>query len=422
MTLGIPSFMVDTVGTWLMHARGRNRLPVVTAAKAELWDTSVTDFSASKELMFSPFVHLMKTLYLTEDVGEGWRTGSSWLLSTTEGERDGEGRVVVTETLSMTRFAEFDLDGRVVCIQTQHRADDDLLHFVKVEEVDGCHNRQAVGTLDTNTGVVRSSFPRIMHKACPFCEARKSTCECPPDMTEPFLQTKFMSRRLKYRENAVSDLRARILYNREWMNGMWHGRVNGNTELSVWNLPTVDHSDGVLINTLTRILQHETEQLLKPSPGLRSRQDHHLNFTVSLSPAQLMEEKDDLTTTAVFAVEEKATYRCSICNISIKRKYDVQRHIRSVHERRRDYRCPECPQAFLRSSHLKDHMRGAHAETTENMCPLCGRHFGMSSKLKRHIASVHQNLRSFECQHCEKRYKDNKALKAHALRKHSVVL
>lgn len=419
VTLGIPDVFMDTVGSWLMFERGRHRLPVMRSSMIEMWNSFVTDFSASKELMYLPLMNSLKTMYLTEDVGEGWRTGSCWALATVGDKLDMAAPAPI-ETLSTTRFAVFDWKGRTVCIQTM-QGTDELVHFVKVEEVDGWQNRQILGTVNVLTGSVIDSYPRIMRKACPFCSVRESACECPPGLTQSFFRREFMARQIRYRRHPVRDLRAQILYNREWMNGTWHCRSDGSLQLCVVNEYTSDHFDRGFTNTLTRIFQHETQQLLKPSRGLLSMEDCFVEVQESTSSAKSSDGNLDYDPNSMYGGGAKrTTFRCSICNISIKRKYDVQRHIRSVHERRRDYQCPRCPLAFLRSSHLKDHMRGAHADTTENMCPICGRHFGMASKLKRHIASVHDNVRSFECQHCEKRYKDNKALKSHVLTKHSL--
>lgn len=413
-TLEIPGSVVDPVGSWVRYERGRRRLPVVNAALAELWDTSVDVRASKKNFVGLTDVNPVQCLYLTEDVGDRWRTGSCWVLM--KGDRKEEWPLSV-ETLHVTRFAEFDFDGRVVFVQTQRR-DDDLLNFVKVEEVDGWRNRQTFGTLSARTGIVKSLVRRTMYKDCPDCAMRKRVCRCASGLTSQYFERQFICRRRRHRQLPGRDLKSRILYAREWMEGMWTDRVKNGYELSYTTAPVVTAPDAFLRSTLARVLQSDIEQLLKPTAGLLSIEDHR---KPALFPKRSENKGELIATVKVPDAEKKPTYYCPICNASIKRKYDVQRHIRSVHERRRDFQCTRCPQAFFRSSHLKDHMRGAHPDTSENMCPRCGKHFGMSSKLKRHMAAVHEHLRNFRCEHCQKAYKENSALKRHVVRHHSTL-
>lgn len=417
MTLGIPSFVQDTVGSWVMYERDRRQLPLMTGALAELWGTCVNGVDRIEPVMSSPFAHRVQCLYLTEDVGDRWRTGSCWALMTTEADRIG-GRPRLVETLSMTRFAEFDLDGRTVCIQTQQRNDNEL-NFAKVEEIDAGRNLQTLGTVDSLTGIVKSAIPQTLYKGCPFCSVRNTICECAPSLTRQYFQRECLARRRRHRPFPGRDLRSRILYIRDWMAGSWSERVKNRTVFSFKTVPLLDVSDAVLKRTLARALQPDIEQLLKPTIGLLSIEDCFVKQASLPSSAENSEQKMEMAGGGIVANDEKqSVYSCPICNIPIKRKYDVQRHIRSVHEKRRDFQCPQCLRAFLRSSHLKDHMRGTHPDTSENMCVLCGKHFGMSSKLKRHMMAVHERQRNFGCPHCEKTYKENSALRRHMSRHH----
>lgn len=112
-------------------------------------------------------------------------------------------------------------------------------------------------------------------------------------------------------------------------------------------------------------------------------------------------------------------YSCLKCGVASKRKFDMERHIRCVHEKVRKHRCSDCPRAFFYRCHLNDHIRASHAETSVYMCTGCNKRFGGLSKLKRHVLTVHENVRSFPCLYCEKAYKDKKALNHHHRKEHN---
>lgn len=418
--LGRNSDDLDMVRSWLLFQGGRRRLNPMHVVSPEIAVNVSVPYEEARRLPDSPFLRTGSQLHLTEAMGEGWRTGVTWHFRLPEaGEGDGSGmgnELIPLETFTMTRFVEFTANGSVSFILTS-QARDGRIDFIKVQEIDGGRNLSVIGTLDAETGAMKKKFEVVLRKGCPFCTARNRICDCAPNLTQQYFKRQLMARRQKHK--VLSPLAGSFKqYIRAWMEGHWVIRTDGKPTLSMFL--KVNHSEEILRRCLTYVLQIDEAQILKPTGGLLSIEDSRLSVSPSSSSTGGSKQKMKMSTGSTVRQEEKKkSYSCPICHASIKRKFDVQRHIRTVHERIRNHQCTLCPQAFLQSSHLKDHMRGAHADTSENMCPRCGKHFGMSSKLKRHVAAVHENVRNFRCQKCEKTYKDNKSLKRHVQSKHS---
>ena len=59
---------------------------------------------------------------------------------------------------------------------------------------------------------------------------------------------------------------------------------------------------------------------------------------------------------------DKNSHKCSTCNATFLKRYNLKRHIEQVHEDKRPYECTECDQKFKRKYHLKSHFSRAHSD------------------------------------------------------------
>ena len=100
-------------------------------------------------------------------------------------------------------------------------------------------------------------------------------------------------------------------------------------------------------------------------------------------------------TTAVRARDPmvKEAKRERSCPITSVRPGERDRHVRTVHEKRRDHACPHCAAAFGEAGHLKTHVRAVHEKRRDHACPHCAAAFSEAGHLKTHVRAVHEKRR-----------------------------
>ncbi|CAG0891315.1 unnamed protein product [Cyprideis torosa] len=101
-------------------------------------------------------------------------------------------------------------------------------------------------------------------------------------------------------------------------------------------------------------------------------------------------------------------------------KYDLKRHIKHKHERRKGYTCDQCGKSVTYSKSLKQHMLLVHSDIREFPCPVCGRHFALKDAMMVHLRSVHEKIRAEVCALCGKDFKRTTHLKYHVEHVHNV--
>jgi len=110
---------------------------------------------------------------------------------------------------------------------------------------------------------------------------------------------------------------------------------------------------------------------------------------------------------------------CNRCGRKFKRRYDLRRHITTVHDKVRNFRCDTCDLSFLQRAHLNEHVSSVHEKLRDIKCPKCDFSFSSKSRLQRHDRAVHQRLRPFACDQCDCRYFQRTDLKKHQVSKHT---
>lgn len=419
---GIPEELFETLSSWLLFKRPRMKLPPMKVAAPSIVIHRLNLHEAAESLDILP--HLTRFtkpwLFLTESSGAGWRIGSGWAL--TDGDlqlgpsKQGNDLFYPLQTHPRTRFAIWEANGRANLLITIQESDDTLLCSQSVE-VDGLMSQHTYGSIERRSNKVAVSSQQISYKCCPFCSTRQKVCSCAPSMTRGFFHRQLMTRQQVCRQSVSMVGAAQNYYTHAWLSGCWSFRVNGKVAASV-NL-TFNFSPHSLRNSLTCVLQSEMEQLLQPQTPLSSRQNSHPYPTTSSGTRNHRSPVQRLTSDHVKS-NPPEQHRCSKCSATFTRQYDLQRHLRSVHQFLLAYQCEWCPQSFPSYYHLRDHLRTEHPDSPDVVCTVCGKNFRIKSKLKRHIKAVHENVRDFVCLHCGKCYKDKQALFRHMRGKHKL--
>eukprot|EP00171_Calliarthron_tuberculosum_P013792 IDg13792t1 len=111
--------------------------------------------------------------------------------------------------------------------------------------------------------------------------------------------------------------------------------------------------------------------------------------------------------------DESRKHACGKCSKRFKMRGDLQRHVRTVHERKKIYTCKTCGKTFGHSGHLNRHNESVHLQLRRHKCALCGDQFFQASHLQSHIAHVHDRRRPFECKLCCLRLATENGLRNH---------
>jgi len=85
------------------------------------------------------------------------------------------------------------------------------------------------------------------------------------------------------------------------------------------------------------------------------------------------------------------SFFCPECTAGFMRKYDMRRHVRSVHRNERKYQCDLCSMRFQQRGHLDSHKLVVHQGIRKYECEFCGSRFGNISNKRSHIMYIHHN-------------------------------
>eukprot|EP00188_Purpureofilum_apyrenoidigerum_P000928 Plantae.Rhodophyta-Purpureofilum_apyrenoidigerum.ctg14684.p1 GENE.Plantae.Rhodophyta-Purpureofilum_apyrenoidigerum.ctg14684~~Plantae.Rhodophyta-Purpureofilum_apyrenoidigerum.ctg14684.p1 ORF type:complete len:495 (+),score=50.79 Plantae.Rhodophyta-Purpureofilum_apyrenoidigerum.ctg14684:356-1840(+) len=137
--------------------------------------------------------------------------------------------------------------------------------------------------------------------------------------------------------------------------------------------------------------------------------------TLSGQPGEVSDTGGDI---AMNRIAPPSSTVCEVCNATFRRKYDRDRHNRSVHLGEKDNKCQLCDAAFFQRAHLKVHMQERHEKTKRLSCDMCDEKFFNKHKLDRHRRSVHLRERNFACTLCSSRYFQRSDLTRHMKKRH----
>ena len=109
---------------------------------------------------------------------------------------------------------------------------------------------------------------------------------------------------------------------------------------------------------------------------------------------------------------------CDKCNAQFANQYNLQRHIKSIHEGLK-FSCDQCDYQASHQSNLTTHIKSVH-EGVRFLCNQCDYQASQQANLTTHIKSKHEGLK-FACNECDYQASNQSNLTAHIKSKHEGV-
>ena len=113
-------------------------------------------------------------------------------------------------------------------------------------------------------------------------------------------------------------------------------------------------------------------------------------------------------------VKKRKTYTCEDCSATFTQKYNVERHIRTVHTKDFPYPCEDCDHGFRSKGRLETHIQNNHQ--TFN-CEFCSISVKGLNELKKHVKQHHEK-ESYTCEECAQSFTRKDRLENHMENKH----
>ena len=110
---------------------------------------------------------------------------------------------------------------------------------------------------------------------------------------------------------------------------------------------------------------------------------------------------------------------CEFCEKSFKLKYQMQRHVKKVHEKALETKCALCEKTFSDSSCLQVHMNTFHSKMKNFKCDSCDQRFVSKGALISHIQVRHEKTQASKCDTCDKEFTSKLGLSHHLENVHS---
>lgn len=413
---GIPAEENEYIRSWLLFEGSRKRLPSkeVLISQLALRSTKINWNMKLDPAAYNLQQRFQSSLVVTEEMTEGWRTGSVWAIDDLGPTETRKERLSVKCAKMSCRLAALEIHGLANLFFTE-KVSSTRIRFLIIREEDGGQRSNTYGVFDRDTGKILSITKTWMYMDCPFCSARAVACACPSMLTGSYFETQRLSRWQKCRLSARHTGASRVEYMNLWMSGRWSMRVDN----EAFHCVTLNFSTpgNIVQRLLSGVLQLDSSTVVELP--LKNFTDHGLQKLYSTFLSEREEEEEAVEKSSKSTVRNSvSTYKCSTCDNTFKHKSYLQRHIRSVHEKASGHLNSRNSAACPNRSHIDDNLRIAQAPKSQTVCNICGKDFGVPSKLNRHILTVHLDMRQFPCWQCSKTFKDKNGLNKHLQRKH----
>lgn len=84
-------------------------------------------------------------------------------------------------------------------------------------------------------------------------------------------------------------------------------------------------------------------------------------------------------------------FKCHICSMEFKRKYNLERHVTTVHNDEARFECGQCERKYKRKRDLDRHVNDAHLKVRPFVCGECGLSFAGAEQLRKHRKEKHSS-------------------------------
>ena len=111
--------------------------------------------------------------------------------------------------------------------------------------------------------------------------------------------------------------------------------------------------------------------------------------------------------------ERKTLFDCVTCDISYSTRQNLKNHIQSVHEGKKPFQCDICKKFFSQKIQLTWHFKKAHEGKKYSKCGPCNIDFTTVLEVLKHIEKEHFGLPKFECEICNATYFEKSDLNEH---------
>jgi len=118
--------------------------------------------------------------------------------------------------------------------------------------------------------------------------------------------------------------------------------------------------------------------------------------------------------------ENLRPFHCDVCNASFQQKCHLKQHKTTVHEHKRPYKCEICSLSFGWPAVLNKHIRLKHEKQRPFSCNLCNSTFQQKTHLTQHLIALHEKKKPFNCEHCTLTFNRKERLKKHLQTVHNI--
>ena len=98
-------------------------------------------------------------------------------------------------------------------------------------------------------------------------------------------------------------------------------------------------------------------------------------------------------------LEIRQQYPCKSCSKSFSTKWNLEAHIKYVHEKVKNYQCEVCDKFFAKKADKNIHVLAVHKgikklyKYQSSKCIECNKVFSKKANMKAHVLSVHKGIK-----------------------------
>uniref|UniRef100_A0A7S2ZS91 C2H2-type domain-containing protein n=1 Tax=Rhodosorus marinus TaxID=101924 RepID=A0A7S2ZS91_9RHOD len=377
-------------------------------------------------------------LMMVQHVDRNYTLGSGWAFQGGLPEQDGGVNKRFTGVVRIRFMLQYEDKKTVNTVSCEVRPG--LVAFLRTAEVDGRFNKSVWGVLDKETEKFLAVSTSVARRECDNCRMLDVACDPEACDTSDQAFESLWARRMKVKEGSGFTHLDMEYLSLLYANSSWsicHGP--GKPIKAV----VESYRNGPLFEVaLVSVVQDEVLGIHPPRSSFRTVK--YVREAVEYVLGNEEGEESLIKQEAILGMEEgsaiesgspgmnasaddswsssrhgrEARVACDHCSLKFKSSWELERHRRGVHLKRRDFKCSACGKNFSQQGHVNEHIRVVHSRANLQECKQCGKGFGAMSKLRRHVLTVHEKARNFHCKLCGQSYKERPYLKRHMLNQH----